>query len=236
MSKKRKINLNKDFYRIRCDEINLFEDDIKGAISNAIEALKDHLRNHSKLIAISAPQLGYRYRIFCMKFDGNDIRTFINPLIISRKELYLNEEKQIGFEDDDIYFVPRYKEVTAGYQTPTGRVESNIFQNEAGAVFEQMIQLLDGIFISDFGLIKLDGFDEASEDEKREIFKMYAQSLLNENQIMQEHIKENKTLSQIDTLTKFYTELTLGNIELVDMTEEDKEQIRNNLEKNKKDV
>lgn len=225
--KTNKLNLNREFYRTRCDEVNIFDAKDRKRIEKVIESLRDYLRKHKDLVAISAPQLAHRDRIFCIKFEGNDIRTFINPLVMERKDMHLNEEKQLGFGefDNDTYFVPRYSEITAGYQTPTGRVESNVFKGQASAIFEQMNQLLDGVFISDFGLIKLDGFDDLPEEEKKEIFSMYAKSILDNKHMIDKSLEENPESKELDKMTKYYTDLLLGKVEVLDMTEEEKQKI-----------
>lgn len=232
MANRKKLNLNLDYYRERCDEVNVFDDAIKDDVQKVIRDLRDTLIAKKDLVAIAAPQIASRYRIFCMKFKGNDVRTFINPLIMERKGTKLNQEQQIGFSDFDnkTYFTFRSAELTAGYQTPTGRVETNRFTGEACVVFEQMVQLLDGIFVSDFGLEKLDGFDDLSEDEKKEIFMDYAKYLTQRSDQAEQDLKNNKELAQLDKLTKFYTQYSLGNVEIATLTEEEKEQIRKNRE------
>lgn len=236
MAKRKRLNMNKDYFRERSTEVNLFDSEDRKRIDKIIEDLRDTLRGHKELIALAAPQIASRDRIFCMKFAGNDIRTFINPLVISRKEPIMNTEKQIGFNDYEVYFVPRFKEITAGYQTPTGRVESNVFTDEAASVFEQMIQLLDGVFISDYGLEKLDGFDELSKEEKKEIFTLYAKSLKTQQEDLENDFKSDETLKNLDSLVKFYTDVMLGKVELLTPTEEDKEKYKSNLKKKEIDA
>ena len=179
MANRKKLNLNKEYFRERCDEVNVFDESISKDVHKVITDLRDTLIAHKDLVALAAPQIASRYRIFCMKFKGNDVRTFINPLILERKGTKLNQEQQIGIGsfDNKTYFTFRSAELTAGYQTPTGRVETNRFTDEACVVFEQMVQLLDGVFVSDFGLEKLDGFDDLSEEERKEILTQYAQYL-----------------------------------------------------------
>lgn len=232
MANRKKININKEYFRDRCDEVNLFDETISKDVHKVIEDLRDTLIAHKELIALSAPQIASKYRIFCMKFAGNDVRTFINPLIIERKGVKLNQEQQIGFSefDNNTYFTFRSAELTAGYQTPTGKVETNKFTNEACVVFEQMVNLLDGVFVSDFGLLKEDGFDDLSEEDKKEIFTMYAQSLKARSEQAEEELKNDKEFAQLDKLTKFYTQYSLGNVEIATLTEEEKEQIKKNLE------
>lgn len=232
MANRKKLNINKDYFRERCDEVNVFDETIAKDVQKVITDLRDTLIAHKDLVALAAPQIASRYRIFCMKFKGNDVRTFINPLIMERKGTRLNQEQQIGFGsfDNKTYFTFRCAELTAGYQTPTGKVETNRFTNEACVVFEQMVQLLDGVFVSDFGLEKLDGFDDLSEEQKKEIFIEYANYLTMRSEQATKELEENKELSQLDKLTKFYTQYSLGNVEIATLTEEEKEQIKKNRE------
>lgn len=227
MARRKKINMNREYFRERCTEVDLFNAEDRKRIDKIIEDLRDTLRGNKELVALSAPQIASRDRIFCMKFAGNDIRTFINPLIISRKESHLNEEKQIGFGDynNEIYFVPRFRELVVGYQTPTGKVESTVLTNEASCVFEQMIQLLDGVFISDFGLLKLEGFDDLSKEEKTEIFKMYAEYLKGQQEELNKEFEEDEALKNLNDLTRFYTDVALGKVELLTPTEEDEAKV-----------
>lgn len=232
MANRKKLNLNKEYFRERCDEVNVFDESISKDVHKVITDLRDTLIAHKDLVALAAPQIASRYRIFCMKFKGNDVRTFINPLILERKGTKLNQEQQIGFGsfDNKTYFTFRSAELTAGYQTPTGRVETNRFTDEACVVFEQMVQLLDGVFVSDFGLEKLDGFDDLSEEERKEIFTQYAQYLTQKSAQAEEAIKNDKELAQLDKLTKFYTQYSLGNVEIATLSDEEKEQIIKNKE------
>ena len=230
---RKKLNINREYFRERCDEVNLFDKTIKKDVAKVIEDLRDTLRHHKDLVALAAPQIASRYRIFCMKFAHNDIRTFINPLILERRGMKINQEQQIGFGtfDNDTYFTFRSAEISAGYQTPTGAVESNKFTGTASVVFEQMIQLLDGVFVSDFGLPKLDGFDDLSDDEKKEIFNDYANSLKQRSEQSEKELEENPELAQLNKLTKFYTEYSLGNVEIATLSDEEKAQILKNIEK-----
>ncbi len=50
----------------RCDEINVFENNAQ--VRKIISDLKDTLKANSDLVALAAPQLGYKVRIFCIGF------------------------------------------------------------------------------------------------------------------------------------------------------------------------
>ena len=46
----------------------------------------------------------------------------------------------------------------------------------------------------------------------------------------EEEIKTNQSLAQLDKLTRFYTEYSLGNVEIATLTDAEKEQIKENIE------
>ena len=226
MAKRKGLNQNREYYRTRCDEVNPFDESLADEVNAVIERLRKELRNRPKLQALCAPQVGSRYRIVCMRFEGNDIRTLINPMVIERKELFVDVESQIGFDDRTQYFIPRYRELMVGYQTPMGKVESNVFRDDTSTVFEQMLQLLDGVFVSDIGLEKLDGFDELPEEEKDSIIRGYLQTILGMNGVMEDFIETDEAMQRQVKMTKFYTDVMLGKVEVLPMTDEEKELLR----------
>lgn len=72
--------------RERCDEINAASVFQNGTVKNIAKDLKKTIVKYKDLVALSAPQLGYKYRIFCMRFKDGSIRTFVNPLIVTREK------------------------------------------------------------------------------------------------------------------------------------------------------
>ena len=152
----------------RSEEIDLTNEKDLNRASSIVADLKDTLRTNNNLVALAAPQLGHKDRIFCIKFANGDIRAFINPLIFANKDVHLSRETQIGLDNKE-YIVPRSTEVHAAYQTPLGKKEVNAFKGVVSEVFQQMVNLLDGILLEDFGLIVLDGFDESDEATKKKL-------------------------------------------------------------------
>ena len=143
--------------RDRADEVQLGNPKYMDQINTVIQDLKDTLRANKDLVALSAPQIGENMRIFCIKFARGDIRAFINPLIITRKGIHLSRETQIGYNGPE-YIVPRHNDINAAYQTPVGAKEVNSFLGTVGEVFQQMIEVMDGVLIEDYGLIILPEF------------------------------------------------------------------------------
>ena len=125
---------------------------------------------------ISAPAIGYGKRIFCIDFKDKEIKTFINPVIVSSKGLTLSREKSY-YLPRKTYIRPRNTEIEVMYQTPLGQVNSRKLLGMAAIVFQQMIDDLNGLFLSDIGLEINKDFDDATEEEQMEIINMYADSL-----------------------------------------------------------
>ena len=219
-----KIIKDKDQLQQRCDEVNLFnQEEFKGVYAH-IQTVKDALRTNKDLVCLAAPQLGFKERFFCIKFDRGDIRAFINPLIITSKNLHLSREFQIGVDDTE-YINPRYEEIRVEYQTPMGSIEDNTFKGSASQVFQQMNDLIEGITLDTLGLEVLEGYDEADENTKKLIIEMWMNSLKEKESQLKEEIKNDKELEQLDGAISFLKEVELGNVELEKLTESEIEEV-----------
>ena len=219
-----KIIKDKDQLQQRCDEVNLFNPEEFKSVYAHIQTVKDALRTNKDLVCLAAPQLGFKERFFCIKFDRGDIRAFINPLIITSKNLHLSREFQIGVDDTE-YIIPRYEEIRVEYQTPMGSIEDNTFKGAASQVFQQMNDLIEGITLDTLGLEVLEGYDEADEDTKKLIIEMWMNSLKEKESQLKEEIKNDKELEQLDGAISFLKEVELGNVELEKLTESEIEEV-----------
>ena len=77
----------------------------KKRISEIVEKLKYRI-SKDNLIAISAPQIGEKVRIFCIRFTTKQngktfdkVHTFVNPVIVGMKGFVLDREKDISLPD-----------------------------------------------------------------------------------------------------------------------------------------
>lgn len=182
--------------------------------------LKDWLREHEGYAGISANQLGYSKRVFCINFNG-DIRTFINPVISSAKGLTLNREKCASIKDKE-YIRPRNTEITLMYQTPLGKVETRKIFGLAACLVQQQVDLLDGITLADIGLEIDKDFDEASEEERNKIIDMYLDSLDIRTKEMNKLLETDPELKQTNDAIKFMEQLQKGEIQLGESVTETK--------------
>lgn len=222
-----RVPMTKKNFHDRCDEAQLGNPKVQGHIDETIQELKKILRADKDLMAITSAHLGiHDMRIICIKFANGDIRTFINPLIFGRKGMHLSRERQIGSKSKTEYIVPRSDEVAVAYQTPVGKEEANSFMDVVSEVFQQMNEVLDGTLLSDYGLEIISGFDEADAETKQEIVRLYLASLDEQSKGIEEEIKNNAELNRMNKAIDFMTKISTGEIETIELTEEEKEQIR----------
>lgn len=207
-----KILSSSEMKRERCDELNIAQNYL--SIKPTVSMLKDTLIKYKDAEALAAPQIGENYRMFCLKFANNDIRCFINPIITKVKGSILSRESNYSIKDKE-FILPRAEEIQAAYQTPMGVAEENIFKGKAALLFQQMVELLDGVMIDDYGLEILPGFDEASDEEKAEIIKLYTESIKHDLEKANSDIDSDETLSKVRDNMKFLESVAKGETELL---------------------
>lgn len=178
-------------------------------LNKNIQDLKDALYGHKNLVCLSAPQIGVKSRIFCIKFSDGDIRTFINPMITHREGLHLSRESSPSIPDKE-FIIPRNDEIQATYQTPVGKIESNLFQGVVAEVFQQMIQSLDGIMLCDYGLEVVEGWDESTQEERDQVIDMYMNSLKEKGLALNEEIQNTPDLKKVSDAIDFMTSVAEG--------------------------
>ena len=221
--------------RERCDEINAANVFNVHTIRQVSKELKETIKYYKDVTALCASQLGYKYRIFCIKFNDNEIRTFINPLIVTRDKdkMKLSREHQIGISEDT-YLVPRSSNISVVFQTPIGTNQACEFHDSVASVFQQMYDLMDGVLISDYGL-KIDkDFDKATDAEKEEIITYYLEHLKKMGEEVKEHIKNDPVQSAIDETITQLTKINLGTAEFTKIDDDVKEKIKKEFEEKSK--
>lgn len=194
----------------RSDEINVKKDIKK--VRKIVKELKDTLLSNPELSSLSAPQIGHDVRMFAINFQG-DVRVFINPVITRTKGFTVSREKDASIPGKE-FIMPRNEELICMYQTPTGKPEANRFKGVASYLFQQEVDHLNGVFASDYGLEVLEGFDQASDEEKNQIIQLYIDSLSNEKKLLEEEIKSDKDLAQIAGAIDFMEKVGSGEVTL----------------------
>lgn len=204
----------KDILQITDKELELSQrsDEIDVKTQNAlmreiISSLK-HTIEQNNITALSAPAIGYKRRIFCIKFD-TEIKTFINPIIINSKGIQLSRESCTSIPGRS-FIRPRNNDITVMYQKPTGTAESRQLVGMAAIVFQHELDHLEGLLLSDIGLEVDKDFDEASEDEQNEILDYYLESLDLKRKELNEEIKNDPELTQLKEGIDFITSVYKG--------------------------
>lgn len=194
----------------RSEEVNILKE--YRHVANVISELKETIRANKDLVALSASQIGYFDRIFCINFN-NDIRAFVNPVITKTEGLKFVREKSPSIPDKE-YIVPRSETVYAVYQQPNGTPESNKFEGPVAEIFQHQVDMLDGVFISDFGLEVLPEFDLATEEEKKSLIKEYIKFLRRKEKKLNKEIDNDLDLKKIVDGAKFINAVAKGEVEL----------------------
>ena len=171
-----------------------------------INQLNDVFEKNTDVVALSAPQIGINKRIFGIRFNDT-IKYFINPIITKKSGLVIAPEIFLNSPGKE-YLIGRPKEVTVVYTNQDFVYEDNKLLDSAARIFDQMIQVLDGVLPSDLGLesdIELDGtLAEASEEELATYCEIWKQFITVKLGKLEEEINSN------DLAKRMYSELKLS--------------------------
>ena len=165
------------------------------------------------LVSLSAPQIGELYRVFCIKFGKDDYRSFVNPMIENVSGFQLSREKCHSIPNKE-FIRPRYNSIRIIYQTPMGKVEARDIKGKTAIVMEHCIDHLDGLLLNDVGLEIDEMFDNATEEERTEVIKMYMESLDIRQKQLEQEIENDKELKQLNDGIKFMNAVDNGEVTL----------------------
>lgn len=188
-------------------------------LQEIVLALKNTMRAND-LISLSAPQIGYNRRVFCLKFGKNDIRTFVNPVIENNTAFQFARDNCTSIPDKR-FIIPRFANISVIYTTPLSKIESVKLSGVAAFRFQHCLDHLNGMLVSDIGLEIDDQFDNASEDEKAEVLKMYADALDVAQHKLEEEIHQDTELSDIVDASRFIASVKSGET-MIDKIEDEK--------------
>lgn len=195
----------------RADEVDVRKEN--NETRQIILDLKNTIRENN-LKGLSAPQIGYNKRIFCINFKG-DIRTFINPIISQAKGFTLAKETCSSIPGK-VFIRPRNNDIQVMYQTPLAKAESRRLVGLAAEVFQHELDHLDGLLLTDIGLELSENYDNLSEDEKSVIIKEYLDSLDIKQKEAREEVENNEELKQMDNAINFMEGVITGKVQLDD--------------------
>lgn len=191
-------------------------------LQEIILTLKATMRKFD-LVSLTAPQIGYQRRVFCIKFGKNDYRTFINPMIDNNYNFQFSREKCSSIPEKTFIY-PRFGKVHAFFTTPTDKVETTTLVGRSAIVFQHCIDHLNGVLLSDIGLEIDEQWDLATDDERAEVLKMYAESLDIKQKKLEKEINNDEEAKKINDASKFINSVKDG-----------KTTLDNSLDENSKD-
>ena len=177
-------------------------------LQEIILSLKATMRAND-LVSLSAPQIGYNRRVLCMKFGKSDYRTFINPLVENNTGFQFARETCSSIPGKT-FVIPRFNNVKLYFTTPLGKVESTKLSGMSAWKFQHCLDHLNGMLSSDIGLEIDEMFDNATDEERAEVLRMYAESLDVRQKDLEAEISENKELSDINNASKFIASVKTG--------------------------
>ena len=181
-------------------------------LQEIVLALKATMREKG-LLSLSAPQIGYSRRVFCIRFGDNDFRTFINPIIENVANFTMNREKCSSLPDKE-YIRPRHASCKVYYLTPLNKVESRKLVGVAAFKFQHCLDHLDGMILSDIGLEIDDMWDQATEEERDEVLHAYMDALDIAEKECKKAVEEDEELKQIDDAARFIQGVNDGTVQI----------------------
>lgn len=194
----------------RCDEINVLK---QGTLVREItKAIKDTIREKG-LKSLSAPAIGYNYRIFCLNFSDSEIKTFINPIITNAEGIQLAREKCNCIPDKE-FIRPRNPKIKVMYQNPTGKILTCEFLGLSAVVFQHEMDHLDGILLSDVALEIDEQWDKASDEERQEVIEAYLDSIDMKQKELEKEIAEDPDLKKTSDAIDFIEKVQRGEVKL----------------------
>ena len=183
-----------------------------------IKDLKEVLEADKTILALSAPQIGIDSRIFCIRFN-DEIKTFINPIITKKSGGSIRPETCVNMPGKEI-LIWRPDEITVVYYTDEFKYEDNKLMGPAARLFDQQIQLLDGVLPNELGLVsdvEEDGtLADLNEEEIKEIQEIYKQYISLKLSQLEGHINEDEDMAKKYTQLKFAEKVIGGGAVVVD--------------------
>ena len=194
----------------RCDEINVLK---QGTLVREItKALKDTIREKG-LKSLSAPAIGYKYRIFCLNFSDSEIKTFINPIITNAEGVQLARESCHSIPNRE-FIRPRNPKIKVMYTNPTGKILSCEFVGLSAVVFQHELDHLDGLLLTDIALEIDENWDKASDEERQEVIEAYLDSIDMKQKELEKEIAEDPDLKRTSDAIDFMTKVQRGEVKL----------------------
>lgn len=198
-------------------------------IKHCVAKLKQALYDNPNIAALCAPQIGENLRLFVVKTAKNEDRrfkVFLNPIIVKSDGMHLSREISASFPNKE-FIIPRRDSVHVAFQGEDGMVNSETYIGAYAEIVQQMIEMLDGITLDNYGL-DLDDvggaieFDKASNENKVKLISLYLDQVKNLAKKHAEEIKNSPELNTINKSIDFAAGILAGTITPVDLKAETK--------------
>ena len=218
-----------DILSERCDEIDLTKKN--KSIQNTVLQLKNTIKANPGMLGLSANQIGMYERVLVLNFNGS-LRSFVNP-IITRVDGFEMSRETCHSIPGKTFIRMRNSRVWVTYQTPLGKIESVELNGAAARVMQHHIDHLDGLLLSDVSLEIDDDFDNATEEEREEVIKMYLDSLDISAEALTKEVNETEDGKKLTDALRFIESVNKGEtiVESIPYTDEEFEQLKDNLKK-----
>lgn len=167
--------------------------------------LKKALMENKDLISISAPQIGKNLRVIALRFEDG-IHYFFNPLGAKFNDFKIVVETWEGKK----YLHPRFNKIEFCYQKDNGIPEQLELTDYPAWVFQQQLELLDGITTDNLGIEVDDDFFDADEETKNTMINQYVEYLQKRHTDLQEEIEEDPALKDRQRAIDFFTSVAKG--------------------------
>jgi peptide deformylase len=167
-----------------------------------IEKILQIMREDPQILALSAPQIGINKRIIGIRFS-DIIKIFIDPIILKKNNYKIAPETFLSMPGKEI-LINRPEELTIVYYTDDFKYEENKLLEAAARLFDQQVQLLDGILPDELGLVsdvEQDGsLADLNEEEIAELITFYKEYIKVKSEAVKQTIVDDPDL--MDTYNK----------------------------------
>ena len=201
--------VDRDFIYDRAEEIDL-DKDFKLA-QKIVSDLGSYMIKHN-VGALAAPQIGYPYRIFCVMYKTKkktDIKAYINPVITTIGGFILIRQRCENLPGRE-FIHPRYTKIGLSFLDIDKESKGFDFVGQTAFAMEQMMDILDGIFIDEVGLEIDHQFEEASEEEKNQLLAVYMNQLQKYKKELNKEINSTPELKQIKDAVEYMQSVKEG--------------------------
>lgn len=218
-----------DELSLRCDEFDLVKKNSE--VQEIILTLKNTIRANEGMLGLSANQVGFSRRILVLNFNG-DLRTFINPIITRVDGFELSRETCHSIPGKT-FIRTRNSRVWVTYQTPLAKIESVELNGVAAKVMQHHIDHLDGLLLSDVSLEIDEDFDNATEEEREEVIRMYLDSLDLTASVLKSEAEEDEDGKKLSDALRFMESVQKGEtiVESVPLTDEEFDELKQKVKK-----